>query len=54
MRDLKVADGSRVRLRGPEAAILIDGHVGDERVFDREHTRAWREPGALERVCGRV
>ena len=35
--DLKVADGSRVRLRGPEAAILIDGHVGDERVRSRAY-----------------
>ena len=35
--DLKVADGSRVGLRGPEAAILIDGHVGDERVRSRAY-----------------
>ena len=35
--DLKVADGSRVRLWGPEAAILIDGNVGDERVRSRAY-----------------
>ena len=50
--DLKVADGSRVRLRGSEAAILIDGNVGDERV----RSRAYEGPALarrLERVCGR-
>jgi hypothetical protein len=35
--DLKVADGSRVRLRGLEAAIPIDGNVGDERVRSRAY-----------------
>ena len=35
--DLKVADGSRVRLRGSAAAILIDGNVGDERVRSRAY-----------------
>ena len=35
--DLRVADGSLVRLRGPEAAILIDGNVGDERVRSRAY-----------------
>ena len=50
--DLKVADGSRVRLRGSAAAILIDGNVGDERV----RSRAYEGPALarrLERVCGR-
>jgi len=43
--DLKVADGSRVRLRGSEAAFL-SMERRRRACFDREHTRAWREPGA--------
>jgi hypothetical protein len=35
--DLKVADGSRVGLRGREALTLIDGNVGEERVRSRAY-----------------
>jgi hypothetical protein len=42
--DLKVADGSHVRLRGRRRPVLSVG-AKTANLFDREHKRAWRERG---------